>query len=617
MMRVFTVTAVLALLAAPVTSTAQNLPPQTIFDAARDGDVSAARELLHAEFQLARATDGSGRTPLHYAASRGHVEVAGLLLDAGADINATEEDGETPLHFAAWRSEAGTGVLLIDSGADLEIRNNWGRTPLLIVARETGNVEFAELLIDSGAEVNVRDRSGASPLDLAAWRGFAGLVDLLLDRGAELPPPDSPDGQMDAMFAAEKGLVRLFDLSVDAGVELGLRNENDGSLLHSASQGGSADIVARLLEEGFDPNEQDRYGRTPLHYAAEMGREDVAQILLENGAELDARSLGGETAYNTAVWVEREEMARFLADAGADTAPRRFPELTGPYVGQTPPAPGDDPALFAPDIVSTHRFQHGTIAFSPAGDEAFWSSQVAVQETGYSQGLILTSRIENGRWTEPSPAPFSQLGWGDDVPIFSVDGGRLYFLSGRTAPGETEGRGERIWYVDRGGEDWLEPRIVEGGPNTLELHWEFSVAADGSLYVPSRGDLYVSRLVDDRWTEPESLGAPVNSDSDEGMPFIAPDGSYLLFARFGHPENLDFADLWISFRDENGGDGEGGGGGGWTEPLNLGASINEVAGICPIVSPDGKYLLFNGGNDDNYWVDAEFIERLRAEAGTR
>jgi hypothetical protein len=351
-----------------------------------------------------------------------------------------------------------------------------------------------------------------------------------------------------------------------------------------------------------------------------MGREDIAQILLDREAEIDARSLSGESALNTAEWVEREDMVRFLAETGADTDPRQFPELTGPYMGQDPPAPGDDPLLFAPDIVSTHRFQHGTIAFAPAGDEAFWSSQIEVQETGYSQGLILVSRIEDGLWTEPSPAPFSQLGLGDDVPIFSVDGERLFYLSGRSARGEEEGQGERIWYIDRTANGWSEPRIVVGGPNTLELHWEFSVAADGSLYVPSRGDLYVSRLVDGRYAEPESLGAPVNSDSGEGMPFIARDGSYLLFARFGHPENIGFADLWISFRDGGAG-GAGGDDAGsasdWTEPVNLGAPINDVAGICPIVSADGQYLFFNGGSDDNYWVDAGFVEELRAGAGGR
>jgi hypothetical protein len=47
------------------------------------------------------------------------------------------------------------------------------------------------------------------------------------------------------------------------------------------------------------------------------------------------------------------------------------------------------------------------------------------------------------------------------------------------------------------------------------------------------------------------------------------------------------------------------------EPLNLGERINSVAGICPIVAPDGSVLFFNGGGD-NYWVDAGVIEERRA-----
>jgi ankyrin repeat protein len=584
------------------------LGAQTIFDAALQGDTNRVRELLESDPQLAHATDDDGRTPLHNAASRGHVAVATILLDSGADIDAREEDNETPLHSAAWRSQVAIGRLLVERGSDLEARNHWGRTPLLVVARETGNADMARLLIDAGAAINVRDRGGESSLDLAAWRGFADLVDLLLDNGAELPTAGSNNSQLIVMFAADKGLDRLFNLCVDAGVDLGMRNEGNGSLLHSASQGGSAAIVARLLDAGFDPNERDRYGRTPLHYAAELGREEAARMLLAHGADINARSLGGETALNTAQWVERAGMVQLLTTAGANTEPRRFPELIGAYMGQQPPVHDDGPRLFALDIVSTHRFQHGTIAFSPTGDESMWSSQIAIQETGYSDGLMLFSHIENGQWTEPAPASFSHLGLSDDVPFYLPRGERLYFLSVRRTPGEESGQGERIWYVDRTPSGWSEPRIVEGGPNTLDLHWEFSVAADTSIYVASRGDLYVSRYVSGRYAEPESLGTRVNSDADESMPFIAPDESYLLFTRFRHPDNLGFSDLWISFPDELGE---------WTEPVNLGERINSVAGICPIVSPDGRYLFFQSGADDNYWVDAGFIERLRTASGTR
>lgn len=434
-------------------------------------------------------------------------------------------------------------------------------------------------------------------------------MNLFLDAGAELPAPDSRDAKGLAMFGADKGLERLFALCADAGVDLTMRNDNDGSLLHSASQGGAAGVVARLLDMGFDVNERDRYGRVPLHYAAEMGREDVARTLLDRGADIDARSLSGETPYNTARAVGREEMATFLAAAGASTEARRFPVLEGFYMGQPAPGPGAEPALFAPDVVSTHRFQHLTIAFSPEGTEAYWSSEIALPDSGYSQGLILFSRVESGRWSEPVPAPFSRVGQGDDVPIFAPDGERLYFLSRRPKDTEEGLQAERIWFVTRTPSGWPQPEIIEGGPNTLDLHWQYSVAADGSIYAPGDGDIHVSRLVDGRYEAPVNLGAPVNSEAGEGAPFIAPDQSYLVFMRFRHEQNIGGVDLWISFRDRSGS---------WTEPLNLGEQINSpTVLICPIVSPDGKYLFFNSaraGNDDNYWIDASFIEDLKQRA---
>jgi ankyrin repeat protein len=599
---------VLAVLSITSTLLLANLPleAQSIFDAARRGDAEAVRDLLAAEPGLATQADEDQRTPLHVAAAYGHVDVCSALLGAGADVNAADEDRETPLHYASQRNHRAVVGLLLDRGADIEARNAYGRTPLLLVARESGNAEMARLLLERGANVNVRDRFAATPLDLAAWRGFSGLVNLFLDEGAELPPPDSREARGLAMFGAEKGLERLFGLCADAGVDLSMRNDNDGSLLHSASQGGSAGVVARLLDMGFDVNERDRYDRVPLHYAAEMGREEVARTLLERGADIDARSLSGETPYNTARAVGREEMADFLAAAGSSTEPRRFPALEGSYMGQSAPAEGAEPALFAPDIVSTHRFQHGTIAFSPDGTEAYWSTEIALPDSGYSWGLIQFSRLVNGRWSEPMPAPFSSLGQGDDVPIFTPDGERLYFLS-RRPTGDEEGlQAERIWFVTRTPDGWSDPEIIEGGPNTLDLHWQFSVAADGSIYSPGDGDIHVSRLVDGRYQEPVNLGTPVNSEAGEGAPFIAPDQSYLIFMRFRHEENIGGVDLWISFRDESGG---------WTEPLNLGERVNSRANqICPIVSHDGRYLFFNSsraGNDDNYWIEASFIEQLR------
>jgi len=99
------------------------------------GDLEKVRELLKQ----------SGRTPLHLAASRGHLDVARLLVESGADVDARSEFGYTPLHVAAMEGYLDVARLLVESGADVDARDKKGRTPLDL-ARKGGHREVMKLL---------------------------------------------------------------------------------------------------------------------------------------------------------------------------------------------------------------------------------------------------------------------------------------------------------------------------------------------------------------------------------------------------------------------------------------------------------------------------------------
>jgi hypothetical protein len=374
------------------------------------------------------------------------------------------------------------------------------------------------------------------------------------------------------------------------------------------------EITRLLLDRGFDVMGQDRYQWTPLHYAAERGRAEVTELLLARGADVNGTTLAGHTPLSLTATYGKEEEARLLEAHGATRAPDPRPRR-GPWLGEVPPGP--EAAVFALDLVSSNRFEHGTISFSPDGAEAFWESSFLPDEQGYSWGRILTSRQVEGEWTPPAFAPFS-TDWhhGDDVPFFSPDGERLFFSSLRPRTEGGERGGEHIWVVERRGDGWSDPRIIEGGPNAMGMHWQFSVAANGDIYFGSgdaggkgRGDIYRSRFVDGAYQHPENLGPRINTEVDEFSPFIAPDQSYLLFTSMGRPSGLGSADLYISFQDPAGE---------WTEPMNLGESVNGPGDeICPQVSRDGAYLFWNSqrsGNSDNYWMEADVIEKLRDKA---
>ncbi len=84
-------------------------------------------------------------TPLHSAAASGNVEIAGLLLENGANANAHQQGGFTPLHSAA----------------------------------QNGQVEMAKLLLEHGADVKAVNEAGQSALDLAVANGRSEMVELL------------------------------------------------------------------------------------------------------------------------------------------------------------------------------------------------------------------------------------------------------------------------------------------------------------------------------------------------------------------------------------------------------------------------------------------------------
>jgi ankyrin repeat protein len=110
-----------------------------------------------------------GATPLHSAAHNNELEVAHLLLDGGAAVNAKVINGDnrTSLHEAAAQGSIDLVKLLLDRGADINAVTSDQNQTSLHWAEKVGNVRTAEFLIQRGADITVRDKNGKTPLELA------------------------------------------------------------------------------------------------------------------------------------------------------------------------------------------------------------------------------------------------------------------------------------------------------------------------------------------------------------------------------------------------------------------------------------------------------------------
>lgn len=116
--------------------------------------------------RLTSRKDNYGRTPLFWAAIRGHRDVVKFLLDHGAQIDSKDRSNLTALHIAVTGDQKDVVSLLLDRGAQIESKAKYGDTPL-IRAIQVNSEEIIKLLLERGARVDeLPTPPGASSLKL-------------------------------------------------------------------------------------------------------------------------------------------------------------------------------------------------------------------------------------------------------------------------------------------------------------------------------------------------------------------------------------------------------------------------------------------------------------------
>ena len=110
--------------------------------------------------------DNDNETPLHAAASSGHLLVVHLLIQSGANPNVLNKNMTTPLMQAIEQKHNLVVRYLIYSGASLDIRGEDGMTSLHIAAK-CGNIEAVHYIINAGKiDINLTDEGGWSALGM-------------------------------------------------------------------------------------------------------------------------------------------------------------------------------------------------------------------------------------------------------------------------------------------------------------------------------------------------------------------------------------------------------------------------------------------------------------------
>ena len=130
-----------------------------------------SRIALVAVVTLLLATPSVLAGPLHDAVKDGDLAQLQELIEAGEDLSTQDKFVGTALHWAALKGEVEAAQLLVAAGADTNVQAGTVEITPLHLAAEKGNDEIVILLLEGGANVNALNLEGTTPLHLAAGRG--------------------------------------------------------------------------------------------------------------------------------------------------------------------------------------------------------------------------------------------------------------------------------------------------------------------------------------------------------------------------------------------------------------------------------------------------------------
>lgn len=154
-----------------------------IHEAAALGRLLDVRDILRNDPDAVNEYGSDGHTPLGLASFFGHIEIAELLLAAGANPNRESRNFQrvAPIHSAVAAGSFPIVKMLLDAGANPRKEQETGFTALHSAAAQ-GHLEMVKLLVDRGASPHARTVEGRTALAYAVENGHHAIVDYLRTR---------------------------------------------------------------------------------------------------------------------------------------------------------------------------------------------------------------------------------------------------------------------------------------------------------------------------------------------------------------------------------------------------------------------------------------------------
>jgi len=304
--------------------------------------------------------DGYGNTILYYAILKEDIQMVNKLVDLGVDINYVIDDKNSDYHYALEISIY-TGnkdifyCLLNHDNISLNLMNNAKESLLMTIVKSSSTYFTVDdkmiMMKDTlrrGSRVNLHRSDCYSPLIYAIQENSLPLVQLLIEKGAQVNFINKLDEKSPLEFAIEKKSLGIVKLLIENGANINMSiGRGKSSLLWLALKQGDRDIVNYLISQHIDLDFKDDINYSDLieiyetnkifnefnqllqynirHISSFLiqqiinnNRLDLLKVLLDHHLNIEQKDSKGNTILVNAIKAGKIPIVNYLIEQGAD-----------------------------------------------------------------------------------------------------------------------------------------------------------------------------------------------------------------------------------------------------------------------------------------------------------
>ena len=243
-----------------------------------------------------------------------------LIKHSRVNVNYANKKGDTPLMLAIQLNKLNIAQLLLDAGADINALNRDKQSMLSIAISRKLPKETIAFLLKNNIDPNTKDKDGTAPIHFAIKNNDLELFSMLLtsDKLDKELKPNSPN-ITNICYSLSQENYQMVELLLQKGAKWDCEYSTYPTLVHYAVSDNDPKLWELLIKYKADLNAQDKGGNTPMHYACKFGNIDAAKMLLEKGVTPDTKDNFGRRPIDMASYKGYFDIVQLLK-TGESTA---------------------------------------------------------------------------------------------------------------------------------------------------------------------------------------------------------------------------------------------------------------------------------------------------------